>query len=251
MTVNEIVTTRMMALEDVAQAKHLARFFKTGPGEYGEGDVFLGIRSPQTRAIVKECRHNASIDDINLLTASKFHEIRLAGFLLLIEIYKRTKKTKDSDSLRNVVDYYLSIIERGNNWDLVDLVAPKILGDWLTHNPGERNILYQLADMDGHLWHQRVGMVANWTIIRNHEFNDTLQLAEKLITHPHDLIHKASGWMLRETGKHGGLSELLSFLDKHAAIMPRTMLRYAIEKLPQQQRQHYMGMRSKILRNAL
>lgn len=246
MSVNELIKARLTALADKTQAAHLARFFKTGPGEYGEGDIFLGIRCPQTRSIVKEFKNHVDLEDIRILTASKYHEIRLAGFLLLIEIYKKLKKRNDTDSLRLITDYYLSIIERGNNWDLVDMVAPKILGDWLTYNPDQRFILDQLAAMNNSLWHRRVGMVANWTIIRNHEFDDTFRIAEKLMHDPHDLIHKASGWMLRETGKHGGKDELLAFLDRHATVMPRTMLRYAIEHFPKQEREHYLGLRAKL-----
>lgn len=224
-----------------AEAEHLMRFFKTGKGEYGDGDLFLGIRVPATRAIVKEFRSLATTDDVDSLTASPYHEIRLAGFLLLIEIYKSAKKRKDDDEIHRIVSFYLSILERGNNWDLVDLVAPKILGDRLVTIGGNRDILYRLAEMDGMLWHQRVAIVATWALISHGEFDDTFRIAERLLTHRHDLIHKATGWMLREVGKRGGKTQLLTFLDRHAHSMPRTMLRYAIEHLTPAQRQHYMN----------
>ena len=227
---------RMEGMGDAVQAAHLCRFFKTGKGEYGEGDRFLGIRVPATRSIVREFRQEVEIADIDRLLMSGWHEIRLAGFLLLVEISKRSKDK------RPVVDYYLSVIDRGNNWDLVDLVAPKILGEWLLAHPRERSLLYELAGMDGSLWHQRVAVVACWTLIRGGEFGDTLRLAELLMGHKHDLIHKATGWMLREVGKRGGMPELLLFLDRHAARMPRTMLRYSIEKLSMEERARYMSL---------
>ena len=173
----------MEGMGDAVQAAHLCRFFKTGKGEYGEGDRFLGIRVPATRSIVREFRQEVEIADIDRLLMSGWHEIRLAGFLLLVEIFKRSKDK------RPVVDYYLSVIDRGNNWDLVDLVAPKILGEWLLAHPRERSLLYELAGMDGSLWHQRVAVVACWTLIRGGEFGDTLRLAELLMGHKHDLIH--------------------------------------------------------------
>lgn len=242
MSVYKEVESRMCALADEAEAKKLMRFFKTGKGEYGEGDVFLGIKVPVTRSIVREYRQNADMEDVEMLTASAWHEIRLAGFLLLIEIYKAFKKRKDADGCRRVVDLYISLIPKGNNWDLVDLVAPKILGDWLVDNPACRHILYQFATMHGCLWHQRVAIVANWTIIRSGDFDDTFKIASIFLDHKHDLIHKASGWMLREVGKRGGKTELLAFLDKNAPKMPRTMLRYAIEKLEMEERKHYLSL---------
>ncbi len=243
---NEIVD-RMKAIGDNEQAAHLSRFFKTGKGEYGEGDCFLGIRNPETRSIVREFRDKVELEDVEMLLRSIWHEIRLAGFLLLIELFKKAKSGKrrresgDVEKRQLIVDYYLSVIERGNNWDLVDLVAPKILGEWLVEHPEERGVLYQLAAMDGKLWHQRVAVVSCWTIIRSGDFDDTLRLAELMLNHRHDLIHKATGWMLREVGKRGGMPRLLAFLDKHAERMPRTMLRYSIEQLPEESRRHYLG----------
>lgn len=230
------IQSRLQSMGSVEQALHLMRFFKTAPGEYGEGDRFLGLKVPQTRAVVAEYKKRVTLADIAPLLESEWHEVRLAGFLLLIEIYKREKS-------KAVVDFYLSMLHRGNNWDLVDLVAPKILGDWLWRHPEERSVLDELASMDGHLWHQRVAMVSTWTLITKGEYDDTIRIAERLQHHSHDLIHKAVGWMLREVGKRGGLPLLLAFLDTHAATMPRTALRYAIERLSPAARQHYMRLK--------
>lgn len=233
---------QMESLADPTQALHLMRFFKTGPGQYGEGDRFLGLRVPQTRAIVKEYKALAVRNDVKMLTASPWHEERLAGFLLLIEIYRTHRRRRQDSECRDDIDLYLSLIDRGNNWDLVDVVAPKLLGQHLLDHPGERHLLDVLATMEGCLWHQRVAMVSTWTLIRAGEYDDTLRLAGMLLAHSHDLMHKAVGWMLREVGKRGGLRELLLFLDRHASSMPRTALRYALEHQPVAVRAHYLAL---------
>lgn len=240
--VHEAMAGRLVAMGDEAKARHLMRFFKTGPGQYGEGDRFLGVTVPGVRSIVREYRRVVTEDDVMALTASPWHEVRLAGFLSLIEIYERLCRRHSESGARAVVEMYLSLIDRGNNWDLVDLVAPKILGHRLVEHPAERHLLGRLAAMDGHLWHQRVAIVATWALIRAGEYDDTLSLARALLRHPHDLIHKAVGWMLREVGKRGGHDELRLFLDDNAAEMPRTMLRYAIERLDEPVRRHYMSL---------
>lgn len=238
--VYQFITDRLEALADECKARDLSRFFKTGKGEYGEGDMFLGIPVPQTRLVVREFRHSGEIADVKLLVTSRWHEVRLAGFLLLVEIYARAKKKHDEISMRQTVDFYLSVLDRGNNWDLVDLVAPKILGAYLSSHPEERWILYDLAEMDGRLWHQRTAIVSTWTLMRDGEFTDTFRLCDKLIAHKHDLIHKACGWMLREAGKRGALSELKNYLELNGNRMPRTMLRYAIEKFSPEERKYYL-----------
>lgn len=237
----ELIERRMTGLANEVQAAHLMRFFKCGKGEYGEGDMFLGLRVPQTRAIVKEFKREVTLRDCVALLASCWHEVRLAGFLLMVELYKEGKKNSE-DEARKVVDCYVASLHRANNWDLVDLSAGYILGDWLVRHADRRGILYELAEMSGCLWHQRVAIVATFMLIRNGVFEDTLRIAEMYLTHKHDLIHKATGWMLREMGKRGGLPELCHFLDTHASTMPRTMLRYAIEKFPEQERQYYLRM---------
>lgn len=240
--VHEAIAARLVAMGDEAKARHLMRFFKTGPGQYGEGDRFLGVTVPGVRAIVREYRREVTVDDVMALTASPWHEVRLAGFLSLTEIYERLCRQHSESAARAVVEMYLSLVERGNNWDLVDLVAPKILGHRLVGHPAERHLLARLAAMEGHLWHQRVAIVATWPLIRAGEYDDTLCLSRTLLRHPHDLIHKAVGWMLREVGKRGGHDELRLFLDGSAAEMPRTMLRYAIERLDEPARRHYMSL---------
>lgn len=225
---------RFLSLYNPSEALHLSRFFKTGKGEYGEGDKFLGIRVPTTRAIVKEYKNSIEVDDCQHLIKSEWHEIRLAGFLLLIELYKKSHQ-KDE-----IVRIYLDNIERSNNWDLVDLVAPKILGDYLVDNPSKRIILDELADRNDSLWHQRVAIVATHALIRKSFYDYTIRISKRFLSHPHDLIHKATGWMLREVGKRGGHDILIEFLNENSSRMPRTALRYAIERLPENLRRHYL-----------
>lgn len=241
MSVADKITEEMLSMACDSEAQHLMRFFKTGKGEYGEGDRFLGVRVPVTRRMVKKYRAEATIADVEALTSSVYHELRLAGFLILLEIYLREKKSGSREKQKEIVDYYLSILERGNNWDLVDLVCYKLLGDWLSANDGRRDILDRLSAMEGCLWHQRVAIVATFGLILCGEYDETFRIASKLMTHPHDLIHKASGWMLREVGKRGGRERLIDYLDRNAAQMPRTMLRYAIEHLSPDERKHYLS----------
>ena len=241
MSISKKIIEEMSVLYDETQATHLAGFFKTGKGQYGEGDKFLGIKVPMTRSIVKSYRQDVDLEDIGILIKSEWHEIRLAGFLLLLEIYKRSIKLKESEKQKELIDFYLSNIDRGNNWDLVDLVSEHILGDWILRNPGNENILIGLADKHGYLWHQRVAIVSTFTLIKAGKFEMTFRIAEKFLSHSHDLIHKATGWMLREIGKRGGKEDLIIFLEKHKFIMPRTMLRYAIEKFPEKERQNFLG----------
>lgn len=231
----------MTALYNEEQSKHLARFFKTGKGEYGEGDKFLGIKVPITRSFVKKYRQEISIEDVTTLINSEWHEIRLAGFLLLLELYKLSIKSKNFEKAGSLVNFYLRNIDKGNNWDLVDLVAEYILGDWVLRNPDEEKILMELSNKKGFLWHQRVAIVSTHTLIRSRKFDKTFRLVEKYLNNPHDLIHKASGWMLREVGKRGGKEQLVMFLNQHKTNMPRTMLRYAIEKFPEEERNYFMG----------
>lgn len=232
----------MITMGNKEESKHLMRFFKCGPGEYGDGDRFLGIRVPATRAVVKEWHSKVDLEDAVELVKSQWHEVRLAGFLLMIELYKKVKKARDYRAIENIISVYLDHIQYGNNWDLVDLVAPKLLGDYLVDSP-DRKILETLAGRDDSLWHQRVAMVATWTLICKGQYDDTLRISEKYLDHTHDLIHKASGWMLREVGKRGGLEELKRFLDRHAPAMPRTALRYAIERFTEEERQYYMKLK--------
>ena len=213
----------------------LMRFFKTGRGEYGEGDIFIGIYVPDNRRISKGYAV-LSLCEIGRMLDSPVHEFRLAGFLALVEKYRKSPQSYKGE----IADFYFANCHKANNWDLVDLVAPKILGDRVLRFPDDRKILYDLAERHGQLWHQRVAVVSTWTLIREHRYDEALNICTLYLDHPHDLIHKASGWMLREIGKRGGMRHLMDFLDAHAHRMPRTMLRYAIEKLSAEQRQYYL-----------
>ena len=241
MTTSLRIEDRLHDLADPTQAAILQRFFKTAPGEYGEGDLFLGIKVPVVRNTVKTLGTYATLADVAALIASPWHEIRLAGFLCLIDIYTKARRSKKTDAVKEIVDFYLDNLSSGNNWDLVDLVCPKILGQYIVDNPAESHILDTLAAMDGKLWHQRVAIVSTLTLIRAGSYDKTFTLAEQFLDHKHDLIHKATGWMLREAGKRGAADRLLSFLEHNAPRMPRTMLRYAIEKLPPPLRHHFMS----------
>lgn len=231
----------LMAKADERQAANLSRFFKTSPGQYGHGDRFLGIRVPETRAIVKEAKKDMTLTAAIKLIHSEWHEVRLAGFLLLIELYRKAKKQKNEDEQKSIVDTYIELIPYGNNWDLVDLVSQYILGDRLLTHPDERRILYRLA-ASSNLWENRVSIVATFAMIRACSFDDTLRLAEIHMHHPHDLMHKATGWMLREIGKRDE-SVLIAFLDRYATSLPRTALRYSLEKFKPCLRHHYMTLK--------
>ncbi len=232
-TAKEVRETLTM-FADPAKAKILSGFFKTGKGQYGEGDRFLGIRVPDTRSVAKEGR-SLPLAEISVLLEDPYHEVRLCGFLVLVDKYQKTKLPEEKEAL---VNFYLAHARKANNWDLVDLSAPKILGDWLRDK--ERTILYELAQSDS-LWEQRIAMVSTWTIIRQDDFDDTLRLAELLMDHPHDLMRKAVGWMLREVGKRDR-ETLTRFLEAYATRLSRTSLRYAIEHYPPEARKRFMTM---------
>ena len=218
---------------DLIRATNLARFFKTGKGEYGEGDQFLGLIVPQIREAVRLYWREISFSDLDELLASPYHEHRLTGLLILVKQYEKG----DDGIKKSIYDFYLAHLTRINNWDLVDLSAPNIVGDYLSTHP--RNILYHYA-RSPHLWTRRIAILSTFAFIRARDYADSLAIAEILLHDPHDLIHKAAGWMLREIGNRD-LPTLFSFLDQHATVMPRTMLRYAIEKLEPTKRQHYMN----------
>lgn len=236
----EEIIQRFLSIKNPKEAQHLTRFFKTGEGEYGFGDRFLGVRVPATRSVVKEYKNLVEIDDCLELIRSEWHEIRLAGFLLLLELYRKAKRKSDLPKAEEIVKIYIRHIPYGNNWDLVDLVSSYILGDWLVDRHDERKILDELAGMEDSLWHQRVAVVSTFALIRAGQYSDTVRISKKFLSHKHDLIHKATGWMLREMGKRGGYDELIAFLDEYASEMPRTALRYSIERFPEPLRQHYL-----------
>ena len=233
----------MLSLRDDSQVAGLSRFFKTGPGQYGEGDRFLGIKVPVTRGVVKEIWKGCSLDDLEASIASPWHEVRLCSLLVLVQIYKHARK--DMELRRKCVEFYLSHTGHINNWDLVDLSCYEILGDWLLDK--DRAVLYDLARNGSTIWEQRIGIVSCMQLIRHGECEDAMAIADILLHHRHDLIHKATGWLLREVGNRDE-ARLMSYLDTPApgesqprrATMPRTMLRYAIEKFPEDVRERYM-----------
>ena len=288
---------RMLECRDESHVEGLMRFFKTGPGQYGEGDKFLGIKVPVTRAVVKECWKDVSFGNLEECLLSPYHEVRLAGLLCLVEIFSNAGKSRPSgcaavDSVwqagsgkadgkagmnddiwlklqRRCVDFYLAHTDRINNWDLVDLSCYSLLGEWLLDK--DRTLLYDLARNGRSIWEKRIGIVSTMAFVRKGELSDTYAISDLLLSQDgraavsasgtsttvsasgkstalsasggsaplHDLLQKAVGWLLREAGKKDEAS-LRKFLDKRASIMPRTMLRYAIEKFSPEMRGHYL-----------
>jgi len=215
---------------DSEKAKILQRFFKTGKGEYGEEDIFLGITVPKQRQIAIKYE-SLALKDIQLLLKSKIHEERLTALLILVNNYKK------SENKSEIYDFYLKNTKNINSWDLVDLSAQVIIGTYLEDK--DRSILYKLAK-SSNLWERRIAIISTFHFIKNNDFSDALKIAEILLNDKHDLIHKAVGWMLREIGKRD-ISVLENFLKKNYHSMPRTMLRYAIEKFPEKKRKMYLA----------
>lgn len=227
----------MLEHADPSQVAGLSRFFKTGPGQYGEGDKFLGIKVPVTREAVKKCWSWMDLPQIGECLDSEYHEIRLAGLLALVRLFSHSKK--DLVRQKQVIDFYLAHTSRINNWDLVDLSCYPLLGEWLLDK--DRSILYSLARDGKTVWEQRIGIVSTMAFVRRGQLQDTFDIADILLHHPHDLIHKATGWLLREAGKRDKAA-LTAFLEPRCRTMPRTMLRYAVEKLPEGERRAFMSM---------
>jgi 3-methyladenine DNA glycosylase AlkD len=213
-------------------AEILQRFFKTGPGEYGEGDVFIGVRVPAIRKIACKFRGLLSSTDVQALLASEIHEERLLALIVLTEQYQKGT----ADDRTRIYKFYLANTQHINNWDLVDASAEHIVGAYLRKRSCKP--LYKLVQ-SGNLWERRIAIMSTFHFIKNNEFDDTLKIATMLVADTEDLIHKAVGWMLREVGKRDRNAEEL-FLKKHYQYMPRTMLRYAIEKFPEGLRQKYL-----------
>lgn len=225
------IKRELLALADTEKAAFFPRFFKCGTGEYGEGDKFIGVTVPQVRAVAK--RHSdASLSDVKALLGDPIHECRLLALVILVLQFA----DGDDAEQKRIVDFYVKNKKRVNNWDLVDSSAHQILGEYLVDR--NRGILEEYAKSD-HLWTQRIAIVATFAFIRRGELDDTFDIADMLLTHSHDLIHKAVGWMLREAGKRDEKA-LKRFLKTRYPRMPRTMLRYAIEKFPEQHRQRYL-----------
>lgn len=226
------------ACANAEHAAHLQRFFKTGKGEYGEGDVFLGLHRPQVNTLVKRVASEIELFEIEKLFQSPYHEARTLALSLLVWKYQHAKK--DEALRQKIVEVYLANRASLNNWDLVDISVYKILGARV-YETGDSSILFRLSK-EHSLWSQRMSVVACMYLIKKDDFRDFKQIAAGFLTHKRDLMHKAVGWMLREMGKRNE-AELLAFLDQYAAVMPRTMLRYSLEKLSSEQRRYYMDMK--------
>lgn len=236
-----LLLNQMLLQRDPAQVAGLMRFFKCGPGQYGEGDKFLGIKVPVTRAVVKACRRDSSFGDLEQCICSEYHEVRLAALLTLVEIFDHAKN--DRLLQQKCIDFYLSHTQHVNNWDLVDLSCCQLLGVWLLDK--ERSLLYSLASEGRTIWEQRIGMVSTMAFVRTGQLDDTYAIADIFLSRGdtlHDLLQKAAGWLLREAGKRDA-GRFESWLEPRASLMPRTMLRYAIEKFPAPMRQHFLNAR--------
>lgn len=228
------VRSELRSLRNSKKAEILSGFFKTGPGQYGEGDRFLGVTVPDIRRIVSR-RRRTSLKQALALLRSAYHEERLAALLLLADRYERGNAAQKKE----VFDLYLRNTAFINSWDLVDLTAPRIVGGQLFGK--SRRLLKRLAGSES-LWERRIAVLATFYFIRKGKSRATLEMAKLLLDDPHELIHKAVGWMLREVGKRCSIEAECAFLDQYAAVMPRTMLRYAIERFPENLRTHYMKM---------
>ena len=254
MTAKEVIN-HMESLRNDTQRRILMGFFKTGPGEYGEGDEFLGLKVPQTREVVKLVGKDFPLNEIPELLMCRWHEVRLCGLLILVSKFeklatKRLENDKKAISARDeILTLYLQYAEQANNWDLVDLSVHKILGHWLLlpSNLGDKDYKLKVLDSLAQspcLWKQRMSMVCSWKTSHMGDPTWCLRYAEVHLHHPHDLMHKAVGWMLREMGKRVSEELLRDFLRQHAHEMPRTMLRYAIEKFTEEERAAYLKTRS-------
>ena len=251
MTKAQEIIEYMESLRNEEQRRILMGFFKTGPGEYGYGDEFLGLKVPQTREVVKAVAGDIVLGEVPELLMSKWHEVRLCGFLILVDKFEKqsTKRLeKNAEAIRKrdeILMMYLQYAEQANNWDLVDLSVHKILGHWLLlpSDLGDRD--YKMKVLDGLaasscLWKQRMSIVCSWKTSQMGDPSWCLRYAEIHLHHRHDLMHKAVGWMLREMGKRVSMDLLREFLRQHAYEMPRTMLRYAIEKMSDEERKRWM-----------
>ena len=238
-TYNKIIDSLDHYRDTKKDIKSLEKFFQAFPGGYGEGDRFIAVSVPNQRSVSKQYANEATLEDIQILLNSDIHEHRLTALFILVLKYKKAKKFEDREPMALL---YLKNIDRFNNWDLVDSSAEYTLGPYIFETK-KFDILDELAESD-HLWKQRVSIIATFYLIRQGDYEHTLRIAEKLLNHKHDLIHKAVGWMLREIGNRS-IKDELPFLDKYAGTMPRTMLRYAIEKFEPPLREKYLSIGQK------
>ncbi len=243
MTRAEDIEATLLSMASPEQARILLRFFKTGPGDYGEGDQFIGVRNPQVRLVVKEAWKDTSLADAATLARSPLHEVRLCGLLILVEHFLRAMKGRDEAGMQAVFDLYTSLHPYVNNWDLVDLSAIKIVGNYEALHP-EADMMDHWIQPDGHtLWQQRIAMVSTWILTRHGRPEVCLERAKILIASPHPLLHKAAGWMLREVWKKGYRDLLRDFLDVNVQGMPAVMLSYACELMSPDERRHWQSLR--------
>ncbi|MCM1518657.1 MAG: DNA alkylation repair protein [Pseudoflavonifractor sp.] len=239
MTRAEEITAALMEMADERQARQSLRFFKTGPGQYGEGDIFIGLKNPQVRMVVKEAWRQTPLSEAVSLVRSPLHEVRLCGLLIMVEQYLKAMKGKDDTRMAMIFDTYISLHSHINNWDLVDLSAIKIVGNHETLNPG-LTVMDQWIDPAGHtLWQQRIAMVSTCMLIRADRADVCFSRAARLLDSSHDLLHKAAGWMLREAWKRGYKDELRCFLEEHVSAMPSIMLSYACEQMHPDERREW------------
>lgn len=237
------IEAALLSMADERQARQLMRFFKTGPGEYGEGDNFIGLRNPQVRLLVKEAWKETPLKEAVILVKSPIHEVRLCGLLIMVEQYLRAMKKNDAASMSAIFDTYTSLHSHINNWDLVDLSAIKIVGNHEVLNP-DLTIMDEWINPDGHtLWQQRIAMVSTWMLIRHGQTDVCFSRAGKLLDSPHDLLHKAAGWMLREAWKRDYKEKLREFLSYNVSSIPSVMLSYACEQMTMDERHEWQQKR--------
>ncbi len=238
LSMQKIILLELNKLKNLEKAKVLPRFFKTGKWEYGEWDKFLWIPVPDLKILAKKYFSDTTFDDVDKLVKSEFHEVRAVWFLILCYKYEFETKKENFDLQKEIVDFYLSHLEYGNNWDLVDLVCYKILWHYLLDK--DRSILYELV-RDKNLWKQRVSIISTMIFVKRWDFGDALKICKILLNHEHDLIHKAVGRILREIWKKDE-KILKNFLDENLNQMSRTTLRYAIEKFDEKTRKYYLNL---------
>jgi len=234
MDMYKTITGELKGYIERDKAEIYPKFFKTGKGEYGHGDIFWGITVPNVRSIAKTYYKDISFDDIKKLVHDPIHEVRLVGYMILTYQFEKANLS-DKEC---IVDFYLENLEGVNNWDIVDLSCYKILGEYLILKPEMKGTLYKFADSQD-LWKQRISIVSTYAFIKRNMFEDTLKISKILLTNKHDLIHKAIGWMLREVGKRD-MYTLRGFLNENIHSMPRTTLRYAIEKMDEEERNGFL-----------
>jgi 3-methyladenine DNA glycosylase AlkD len=219
-------------------------FFKTGPGQYGHGDQFIGVKVPENRKVAKEFA-DLGFDDLKTLLESPVHEDRLLALLILCPQYERAARLEDEKTCKKLFDFYFKHRKYVNNWDLVDQSAPYLSGHYAFHHTDGRKKVFELVNSKS-MWDRRIAIISTYYFIRQNQFDEVIAITKKLLQDQEDLLHKACGWMLREMGKRD-LKTLITFLDQNGPLMPRTMLRYAIEKLPEKQRKFYLNSTRKAL----